>query len=483
MSYCLNPNCTSPQNLDSVENCQACGMTLSLQARYQAIKPIGQGGFGRTFLAIDASQVDKSRCVIKQFYPQQHGTDTLEKASELFQQEAQRLQELGNHCQIPTLISYLEQDGYQYLVQEWIDGYTLEQELANGKAFGEEDIRQLLEALLPVVQFIHDHQVIHRDIKPANIIRRASDHQLFLVDLGAAKQATGTALAKTGTVIGSAEYTAPEQSRGKATFASDLYSLGVTCMYLLTELSPFDLFDSGNWRWAWQDYLRQPVSVSLKLILDKMAEEATNHRYQSANQVLTDLSQPENVLMGDRTSQSSSIQDHSVPPNQAPQRADKRGLQKQKGFFRNKFVTRPLSPMERLVLGVVGLITIPVAFALLAPSLNRVFLLFRAFLFTRSPSLLFLLITIGLLLYLLSPDHSVPPNQASQRADKQRLQKQNVATRPLSLMGQVLSLLAVFFLPALVIVGSFLVFSQAAPQLLPPLLIGLLFLMYILRTP
>jgi serine/threonine protein kinase len=388
-------------------------MTLSLQARYQAIKPIGQGGFGRTFLAIDASQVDKSRCVIKQFYPQQQGTDTLEKASELFQQEAQRLQELGNHCQIPTLISYLEQDGYQYLVQEWIDGCTLEQELANGKTFGEQDIRQLLEALLPVVQFIHDHHVIHRDIKPANIIRRASDHQLFLVDLGAAKQAMGTAFAKTGTVIGSAEYTAPEQSRGKATFASDLYSLGVTCMYLLTELSPFDLFDGGNGRWVWQDYLRQPVGLSLRWILNKMVQQATNRRYQSANQVLTDLSQPENVLMDDRTSQSSSIQDHSVSPNQThaslnvsheqggqitPTSADTRRLQKKKEFLRNNFATRPLSLLEGLALGVVGLIAMPVASALVIILLRGAF---GAFSFTLL--IPWLLIGIVILLYFEGP--------------------------------------------------------------------------------
>lgn len=173
MCYCLNPACVRPQNPDSLEQCQACGSVLRLRNCYCAVKPIGQGGFGRTFLAINEGQSGKPRCVIKQFYPQQPGTDPLIKASELFRQEAQQLQQLGSHPQIPDLIEYLEYDGYQYLIQELIEGKTLEQELVDGTAFGEQEIHQLLQALLPVVHFIHSHRVIHRDIKPANIIRRS----------------------------------------------------------------------------------------------------------------------------------------------------------------------------------------------------------------------------------------------------------------------------------------------------------------------
>jgi serine/threonine protein kinase len=296
MSYCLNPQCQNPQNADFVERCQSCGTALHLQNQYQAVRQIGRGGFGRTFLAVNLLSTSKPRCVIKQFYPQQQGTDNLAKASDLFRQESQRLAELGNHPQIPTLLDYLEQDGYQYLIQEFIDGNTLEQALAQGEQFNELDIRQLLRDLLPVIQFIHTHQVIHRDIKPANIIRRRADRRLTLVDLGAAKQATGTALAKTGTVIGSAEYTAPEQARGKAVFASDLYSLGVTCVHLLTEMSPFDLFDGGNGCWVWQDYLRQPVSAQLRAVLDRMLHQATNQRYQASAEILEDLYQPEGTV-------------------------------------------------------------------------------------------------------------------------------------------------------------------------------------------
>jgi serine/threonine protein kinase len=154
MSYCLNPACTHPGNTNTAERCQQCGQILRLQNRYLAFKPLGQGGFGRTFLAVDEALPLKSCCVIKQFFPQQQGTQHLEKASELFRQEAQRLQTLGNHSQIPNLLSYLEQNGYQYLVQEFIDGQTLAQELETEGVFEEAKIRQLLQELLPIVRYI-----------------------------------------------------------------------------------------------------------------------------------------------------------------------------------------------------------------------------------------------------------------------------------------------------------------------------------------
>ncbi len=310
MSYCLNPNCSKPQNSDGIQLCQSCGSALLLQERYQALKLVGQGGFGRTFLAVDGGEPSKPRCVIKQFFPQNQGTNNAEKAAELFRQEAQRLKQLGKHSQIPELLAYFEQDGQQYLVQEFIDGQNLAQELAEEGTFNETQIRELLESLLPVLKFVHEHQIIHRDIKPANIIRRtisplaregafsgADAHrridsrkgQLVLVDFGAAKFTTGTALVKTGTTIGSAEYTAPEQIRGKAVFASDLYSLGVTCIHLLTQISPFDLFDSSEDAWVWRDYLRTPVSNSLGRVLDKLLRSATKRRYQSVDQVLREL--------------------------------------------------------------------------------------------------------------------------------------------------------------------------------------------------
>ena len=192
---------------------------------------------------------------------------------------------MGEHTNIPTLNDYFVAAAEQYLVQEFIGGDNLERELSTAGAWREKEVRQLLRDLLPIIQFVHDRLVVHRDIKPENIVRRQSDRALVLVDFGAAKVATD----KTATVIGSAAYTAPEQLKGKAVLESDLYSLGVTCIHLLTQVHPFDLYDSGENEWKWRDYLEQPVSDRLGKILDKMLEGATNKRYQSANEILQDL--------------------------------------------------------------------------------------------------------------------------------------------------------------------------------------------------
>lgn len=289
MSYCLNPQCQKPRNPDGAKFCQSCGSRLLLGDRYRAIKLLSQGGFGRTFLAIDECKPSKPYCAIKQFFPQNQSTDSAKKAAEMFRCEAMRLEELGQHPQIAELLAYFEQDNRQYLVQEYIEGQNLAWELAAQGAFNENQIRQLLNDLLLVLRFVHEHNIIHRDIKPSNIIRRSSDRQLVLVDFGAAKLTTGLALELTGTVIGSAGYTAPEQLLGKAVFASDLYSLGVTCIHLMTQTHPMNLFDVYEGIWVWQQYLKHPVSSELGQILDKLLERATKKRYQSIEVVLNDL--------------------------------------------------------------------------------------------------------------------------------------------------------------------------------------------------
>ncbi|GCL46814.1 serine/threonine protein kinase [Microcystis aeruginosa NIES-3787] len=147
-----------------------------------------------------------------------------------------------------------------------------------------------MSEILPILEFIHSKQVIHRDIKPENIIRRKSDNKLILVDFGAAKFVSPLNRSMTGTIIGSAEYIAPEQGNGKAVNASDLYSLGVTCLYLLTGISPFDLFDGGEHQWVWRQWLvNNPVSNDSGNILDKLIEFGTKKRYQSASEVLQAL--------------------------------------------------------------------------------------------------------------------------------------------------------------------------------------------------
>lgn len=289
LSYCLNPDCKKPQNWEYNKICRNCGSKLLLGDRYRALKLIGQGSFGRTFLAVDEYKPCKPRCAIKQFFPQDQNPNIQNKAAELFRLEANRLDELGKHPQIPELLAYFTQDNRQYLVQEFIDGQNLAQELTSG-AFTENQIRQLLNDLLLVLQFVHARQVIHRDIKPENIIRRHTDGQIVLVDFGASKLVTGTSLARNGTTIGSVMYAAPEQMIGQAVFASDLYSLGVTCIHLATGVNPFYLYDSHESTWVWRDFLvNNSISTQLGQILDKLLQPAINRRYQSAAAVLFDL--------------------------------------------------------------------------------------------------------------------------------------------------------------------------------------------------
>ncbi|MEG5070523.1 serine/threonine-protein kinase, partial [Microcoleus sp. B3-D2] len=288
MSQCLNPDCLFQNPSGSTKFCQKCGNKLLLGDRYGANKIIGQGGFGRTFLAIDEYKPSKPPCVIKQFYPQFQDPSSIQKATELFELEAVRLEQLGKHSQIPELLAYFSQDERQYLVQEFIDGENLAQTLESEGYFSETQIRNLLNNLLPVFEFIHSRQVIHRDIKLENIILR-SNRELVLVDFGAAKYATQTALAVTGTMIGSAGYTAPEQAAGKAIYASDIYSLGVTCLCLLTQVEPLELFDVSEFEWVWRENLKTSVSSELGQILDKMILPASKKRYQSATEVLQAL--------------------------------------------------------------------------------------------------------------------------------------------------------------------------------------------------
>jgi WD40 repeat protein len=287
MSYCLNPVCQKPRNPEDAKFCQNCGAKLWVGDRYQALELIGQGGFGRTFLAVDRQREQGDRCVIKQLLPRSLGLNA-PSSSDLFQREVTQLIELGQHPQIPRLLDHLEWEDAFYLIQQYIEGLNLEKVLEKEDTWSETQIWELLTDLLPVLQFVHSRQVIHRDIKPENIVRPRSGGKLVLVDFGASKYADKTP-ARTGTLIGSAGYVAPEQAMGKAVFASDLYSLGVTCAHLLTGMHPFDLYSVSQDAWVWQQYLTQSVTSRLRKVLDKLLQRGISQRYQTASEVLQDL--------------------------------------------------------------------------------------------------------------------------------------------------------------------------------------------------
>jgi formylglycine-generating enzyme required for sulfatase activity len=303
---CLNPQCTKPENQISVNFCVSCGQPIikALRQHYRPIKLLSdEGGFGRTYLAEDTDKLNQL-CVIKQFAPQVSGSSALKKAQELFEQETQQLQQIGEHPQIPSLLAYFEENNYLYLIQQYIPGITLFQELIKQKkTYNETEIRAFLRDILPVLKFIHDQKIIHRDIKPANIMRLVENisqlggkvGQYVLIDFGASKNLP-TTVVKTATQIGTSGYSPREQLlEGKAYPSSDLYSLGATCFYLLTQVEPYTLFVDNGYGWVdqWQKYLSQTISNELILVITKLLNKDYQNRYQSADEVIAAMIKPE----------------------------------------------------------------------------------------------------------------------------------------------------------------------------------------------
>ncbi|NER79440.1 MAG: protein kinase [Leptolyngbya sp. SIO1D8] len=295
MSYCTNLDCPKPKNPSSVSQCQACGSPLQLRDRYRAIRALGRGGFGATFLARDESLPGHPPCVIKQLRPSADSANVLDMARDLFQREAKILGKIGNHPQLPRLLDYFETNQEFFLVQEFINGKTLQQEVRQGGPFSEAGVRQFLSEALPLIQYVHDSKVIHRDIKPANLIRRNEDKKLVLIDFGAVKDKVSPVqgesseqTALTAYAIGTPGYAPPEQMAMRPVYASDLYAIGVTCIYLLTGKSPKDLaYDPTTGEMLWQDLVH--VSEHFANVLQKMLEISVRHRYQSVEAILRDL--------------------------------------------------------------------------------------------------------------------------------------------------------------------------------------------------
>jgi len=309
--YCTRPQCPRPQNhfldLDNdatlrtaqQKYCTACGMPLILAGRYLPIRLLGRGGFGAAFLSRDRYTPGMRQCVVKQFLPAGNLSPTqLQLAQDLFEREAVVLEEIGSqHDQIPNLFAFFpvvvaglqpnQQDQFFYLVQEYIDGENLEEELTRKGKFSESEALFLLRSILPVLQFVHSKGIIHRDIKPSNIMRHRNG-KLFLLDFGAVKQVTNspTGSGNSSTGIYSLGFAPPEQMSGGQVFPStDLYALAVTVVLLLTgEKDATKLFDAYSNQLQWQD--KVSISSHLAQILDKMMLSAPNQRFQSAQEVL-----------------------------------------------------------------------------------------------------------------------------------------------------------------------------------------------------
>ncbi|MDZ8109294.1 MAG: serine/threonine-protein kinase [Nostoc sp. DedQUE12a] len=340
--YCTRPRCPRPQNyfadLDDITTlkttqqkyCTSCGMPLLLDGRYVTMKLLGRGGFGAAFLARDRRIPGMRQCVVKQFQPAGNLTSTqLQQAQLMFEREAEVLAQIGNeHEQIPDLFAFFpvivnslqpgQQDQFFYLVQEYIDGQNLEEELTQQGQFSEQKVLEVLQEILKILKFVHERGIIHRDIKPSNIMRRR-DGKLFLLDFGAVKQVANVASgAASSTGIYSLGFAPPEQMTGGQVFPStDLYALAVTVITLLTDKEATQLFDAYSNQWKWRGQVN--VSPRLADVLDNMLLPAANQRFQSAQEVLDALKSPPlastqinspSVTLGPQSSQSPS---HPVP--------------------------------------------------------------------------------------------------------------------------------------------------------------------------
>ncbi|MBE9049876.1 protein kinase [Nostocales cyanobacterium LEGE 11386] len=293
-------------NSDGNRFCIHCGEPLPLGVglvvdnRYRIIRQLGQGGFGRTYLAEDRNKSHQT-CVLKEFAPQVQEQQDLQKAKELFEREASVLKTL-QHPQIPRFHASLQvkigSKNFFFLVQDYIDGENfdqlLEQRQSQGKAFSEQEIITLLQQILPVLSYIHSRDVVHRDISPDNLIWRRSDYMPVLIDFGGVKQLPAsqgfwfTKLAVNHTLLGKKGYAPEEQLRqGKVFYNSDLYSLAVTALVLLTGKEPQKLYDSYQGIWYWGKEIN--VSIQLETVLKKMLAYKPSDRYERAEQILKDL--------------------------------------------------------------------------------------------------------------------------------------------------------------------------------------------------
>ncbi|WP_404787740.1 pentapeptide repeat-containing protein [Altericista sp. CCNU0014] len=291
MSYCLNPDCNNPNNAPTATACQTCGATLLLRDRYRSSRILGRGGFATTFLAVDEGLPGLPTCVIKQLRPVLNAAHILEMSRELFQREAATLGKIGNHPQLPRLLDYFELGQDFYLIQEYVSGATLQQEVRRSGPFDEPMTKEVLREVLPILDYLHQQQVIHRDIKPANIIRRSIDRKLVLIDFGAVKDQVSQAAANnpdhttlTAFAVGTPGFAPPEQMAMRPVYASDVYSLGITCIYLLTGKSPKDLnYNQATGELEWQN--RVQISPRFQRLLEKMLEVSLRDRYQNAREV------------------------------------------------------------------------------------------------------------------------------------------------------------------------------------------------------
>ncbi|WP_414589365.1 protein kinase domain-containing protein [Scytonema sp. PCC 10023] len=270
-------------------------MQKLLNNRYRILRTLGGGGFGETFLAEDTQMPSLRRCVIKQLKPIEDNLQIYQLVQQRFQREAAILEDLGEgSTQIPRLYAYFSENGQFYLVQEYIEGQTLASKLQEQGLMGESAVKEILTSILPVLEYVHSKGIVHRDIKPDNILIRHADGKPVLIDFGAVKETVGTLISSSlnstqSIVIGTPGFMASEQSVGRPMFASDIYSLALTAIYLLTGKTPQELTaDPATGTLVWRQYALN-ITPSFATVLDQAIQFHARDRFASAREMLQAL--------------------------------------------------------------------------------------------------------------------------------------------------------------------------------------------------
>lgn len=265
-----------------------------LDQRYKVTAVLGAGGFGQTYIAEDTRRPGNPQCVVKHLKPASSDTQFIDVARRLFRTEAEMLEKLGRHDQIPQLLAYFEDQKEFYLVQEFIQGQTLSDEMPLGQPLPEAQVLGIVQEILNVLHFVHYHQVIHRDIKPDNLIRRQADGHLVLIDFGAVKEIRTQIAPADQSVgytvgIGTQGYMPGEQLSGRPRLNSDIYAVGMIGLKALTGVEPMQLpFDEQTAELQWRSLAPQ-ASPRFAEILERMVRSQFNTRYPSVADVLQDL--------------------------------------------------------------------------------------------------------------------------------------------------------------------------------------------------
>ena len=267
-------------------------MRLSLDAkskilgdRYYLHYLVAQSNYSKIFLATDLA-IDNRRCAIKQLYPNYYPAEIRSKVESAFLQEAQVLKKFAQkHPQICQYYSFLVNSGNQYIVQEWVEGTTLEEKLRQKPRLLETEIKNIILNILLILEYVHSQGIVHNDIKPSNIILRLQNKLPVLIDFGVAKK-INTDYGQN--IVGTPGYMSVEQAMGKATFSNDLYSLGLTAIHLLTGKSPlgtdFNLEQNNFWC-----QMKAAFDPKLVAVIDRAISARSDKRFASAREMLNML--------------------------------------------------------------------------------------------------------------------------------------------------------------------------------------------------